>query len=217
MASPSSTASPSIPVSPAGKVAPSRTMNPVADRVGRAVAAMRGWRRALAVMMASLALWGCASGGDRPITTVPRVDLERFMGRWYVIASIPTFIERDAHNAVETYTLGADGTIDTVFTFRDGAFDGPARRYNPRGYVLDRTTNAVWGMQFIWPIKSDFRIVSLADDYSLTVIGREARDYAWIMARTPAIAEPSYAAAVALLSAQGYDVGQLRKVPQQWP
>jgi lipocalin len=45
----------------------------------------------------------------------------------------------------------------------------------------------VWGMQFVWPFKGDFRIVVLNADYTHTVIGREKRDYVWIMARQPTI------------------------------
>jgi apolipoprotein D and lipocalin family protein len=90
-----------------------------------------------------------------------------------VIASIPTFLEKDAYNALESYRLEADGTIATTFTFRAGAFDGEEKRYTPRGFVLDRSSNARWGMQFVWPIKADYRIVYLAPDYSQTVIARE--------------------------------------------
>lgn len=181
------------------------------------------WKRArrftvVVAAMAAMMLAGCATSlPERPLTTVARVDLDRFMGRWYVIASIPTFIERDAFNAVETYRLDADGSIATTFTFRAGSFDGPERRYEPRGFVRDRTSNAVWGMQFLWPIKADYRIAWLADDYSNTVIAREARDYAWIMARTPSMSDAAYASAVSFLEGQGYDVRQLRKVPQRWP
>jgi apolipoprotein D and lipocalin family protein len=151
-----------------------------------------------------------------PLKIVPNVDLERFMGDWYVIANIPTFIEKGAHNAIESYRLQPDGTIATTFTFRDGSFDGPYKRYEPTGYVFDHNSNAIWGMQFIWPIKADYRIVYLNADYNQTVIGREARDYAWIMARTPQIPEADYQAMVELLTTQGYEVARLKKVPQKW-
>jgi apolipoprotein D and lipocalin family protein len=150
-----------------------------------------------------------------PITTAPRVDLARFMGDWYVIASIPTFLERDIYNAVESYRLDSDGSIDTTFTFNKGAFDGPAKQYNPRGFVRDTATNAVWGMQFIWPVKADYRIVYVSDKYEHTIVGREARDYVWIMARTPEIADSDYQALLALVKREGYDTGKLRRVPQR--
>ena len=98
-----------------------------------------------------LVLAGCAAKGPE-MKTVDYVDLERFMGDWYVIANIPTFLEKGAHNAVETYALDDDGTIDTTFTYREDSFDGPEKRYNPRGFILDAGTNARWGMRFLWPI-----------------------------------------------------------------
>ena len=115
------------------------------------------------------------------------------------------------------YRLAADGTIETTFTFRDGAFDGPEKVLRPRGFVRDRETNAVWGMQFVWPIKAEYVIVDIDSDYQLTIIGRSDRDYAWIMARTPQISETSYQNAVARLKELGYSVDSLRRVPQRWP
>lgn len=161
-------------------------------------------------------LTGCSAKPQAPLAVVPHVDLSRFMGDWYVIANIPTFIEEGAHNAVESYRLQPDGTIATTFTFRAGSFDGPLKRYEPTGFVLDRSSNAVWGMRFIWPIKADYRIAYLSTDYSQTVIGREARDYVWIMARTPTIPEVDYRALLDFLAREGYDITLIRKVPQRW-
>ncbi len=165
---------------------------------------------------AALVLAGCQSVPHPPIALAKQVDLQRFMGDWYVIANIPTFLEKGAHNAVESYRLAEDGTIETTFTFRAGSFDGEPKRYTPRGFVIDRASNAVWGMQFLWPIKADFRIIYLTDDYSQTVIGREKRDYVWIMARTPTIPEADYQGILAFLAAQGYDIRRIEKVPQRW-
>jgi apolipoprotein D and lipocalin family protein len=170
------------------------------------------------VAAALVALGGCQTVNDHPpLKLAQKVDLKRFMGDWYVIANIPTFIEKGAHNAVESYRLEADGiTVPTTFTFREGGFDGEPKRYTPTGYVMDRETNAVWGMQFVWPIKADYRIVYVAEDYSATIIGREKRDYAWIMARKPSIPEPEYRRLVGMLAEQGYDISKVRKVPQRW-
>jgi len=161
-------------------------------------------------------LAGCQTVSRPPIVTVAKVDLARFMGDWYVIANIPTVLETGAHNAIESYTLADDGTIETTFTFRAGSFDGELTRYTPRGFVFDHESNAVWGMQFLWPIKADYRIVYLTSDYRQTVIGREKRDYVWIMARTPTIPDAEYLGIVEFLGRQGYDVTKIQKVPQRW-
>ncbi len=162
------------------------------------------------------ALLGGCQASMPPIEPVDYVDLERFMGDWYVIANIPTFVEKGAHNAVESYRLDDDGTIATTFTFRKDAFDGPKKTYNPRGFVRDTESNAVWGMQFVWPFKSDYRIIHLTEDYSVTVIGRNKRDYVWLMARTPTLEQELYDEAVAVIAEAGYDTSELQAVPQRW-
>jgi len=166
------------------------------------------------LMSGSTIFAGCA--GNMPsLEPVESVDLERFMGDWYVIASIPTAIEKKAYNAVESYELNEDGAISTTFTFRKGGFDGPQKTYTPTGFVKDES-NAVWAMQFVWPIKADYRIIYLNDDYSQTVIGRNKRDFVWIMARTPVIPEADYQRLVGLVDSVGYDVAALKEVPQLW-
>lgn len=161
----------------------------------------------------SLSLAACATRA--PMPAVDSVDLNKFMGDWYVIANIPTFLERDAYNAIESYELDDEGNIPTTFTFNKGGFDGPLKRYNPKGFVREGTGNAVWGMQFIWPIKADYRIVYLSEDYQQVIIGRKARDYVWVMARTPKISDADYQQLVQKVELLGYELTSLRKVPQQ--
>ncbi len=169
----------------------------------------------LGMLLLTGLLSACASKGPE-MKTVDYVDLERFMGDWYVIANIPTFLEKGAHNAVETYALDDDGSIATTFTFRKDSFDGEAKQYNPRGFVRDTDTNATWGMRFVWPIKADYRIVYLDDDYSQTVIARQKRDFVWIMARTPSISDADYKRLLDFVVSIGYDADEIQRVPQQW-
>lgn len=153
----------------------------------------------------------------KDIQPVKQVDLSKFMGDWYVIAAIPTMIETEAYNAIEHYDLNQDGTIATTFTYYKGGFDGPLKTYRPKGFVQADTGNAIWGMQFIWPIKADFRIAYLDSDYQRTVIARNARDYVWLMARTPTISATEYEEMLQLIKTLGYDTTKIRKVPQSWP
>ncbi|WP_295403506.1 lipocalin family protein [uncultured Thiocystis sp.] len=173
---------------------------------------------ALTIVAFLLALTSaCTEEGGSPMQTVSHVDLERFMGDWYVIANIPTFIEKGAHNAVESYALNEDGSIATTFRFNQDAFDGPLKTYRPTGFVRDPSSNALWGMQFLWPFKADYRIVWLEPDNSITVIARAKRDYVWIMARQPEIAADKYDEIVDFIGKLGYDTDKVEKVPQRWP
>jgi apolipoprotein D and lipocalin family protein len=170
----------------------------------------------LAILAPLLLLFGgCAVSPEKvTIKPLPAVELERFMGPWYVIANIPTFIEKDAHDAIESYRLDDDGTIDTTFTFRKGSFDGPLKQYNPRGFIVPGTQNAIWGMRFIWPIKAEYVVAWVDPDYTETIIARSSLDYVWVMARTPTLSQQRYDALLARVQALGYDMSKVQKVPQ---
>ncbi len=164
-------------------------------------------------VMSFFILLGCSS--HPPIRSEKNVDIKRFMGDWYVIANIPTFIEKGAHNAIESYKFNDDGSIATTFTFNKDSFDGAKKSYHPTGYITDKESNAIWGMQFIWPFKSDYRIVYLDQDYMHTIIGRIKRDYVWIMARNPTLSDLDYKKLVDIIKQEGYDTSKLQKVPQK--
>jgi apolipoprotein D and lipocalin family protein len=80
---------------------------------------------------------------------------------------------------------------------------------------MDRKTNARWGMQFIWPIKGDYRIVYLDNAYQLAVIGRAKRDYVWVMSRKPDFSDEEFARVKDFVQGIGYDVAKLQRVPHQ--
>ena len=143
--------------------------------------------------------------------TVAYVELERFMGPWYVQGHTPMVIDDHATNQVETYTLNADGSIGTTFTFERY---GHKFALHPIGTVADATTNAHWKMQFLWPFSSDYLIVRLAADYSITVVSVPDKSLIWIMSRTAQMDEAQYTAIVAELASAGYPVAKINRVQQ---
>jgi apolipoprotein D and lipocalin family protein len=159
-------------------------------------------------------LVSCAS--DAPdLRKVAAVDVPRFMGDWYVIAHIPTVIEDEAHNAVETYRWNAaEERIDVTYRFNDGGVDGPEKVYTQKAWVHDPSGNE-WRIQFFWPLKFPYLVIDIAPDYSYTVIGVPNRKYVWIMARERSLPAPVYAGIIERLRAQRYDVDRLRVVPQK--
>lgn len=160
-----------------------------------------------------LLLVGCSS--QRPMATVDYVDIQRFMGDWYVIANIPTVFEKGAHNPVESYRLNNNGTIATSFTFNADSFDGEKKIHQQTGFVKNKQTNATWGMQIIWPIKADYRVVYLDPDYQFTVIGRKARDYVWVMSRSLDFSEDRYNELIDFVISLGYEADKIVRAPHQ--
>jgi apolipoprotein D and lipocalin family protein len=158
----------------------------------------------------------CSSNDLKPLKTVDSVDVKSFMGKWYVIANIPTFIEKGAHNAIETYTWNEkENRIDVSFKFNQDNFDGPEKSYPQKAFIYDTKTNAEWRIQPFWPLKLPYLVIDLAQDYSYTVIAVPNRNYVWIMARTPTMPEATYQSILEKLRQMSFDLKLLQKVPQK--
>ncbi len=161
-------------------------------------------------------LFACALRGPKrpPLQAVEHLDLPRFMGDWWVIAHIPYWLERDTFDSKDTYRLREDGKIDNIFSFRQGAFDGPEKVMNGIAWVVDKESKAEWRVQFLWPISLPYYVIYLDPDYRFMAVGHPSRSYGWIMARDKQMTDADYAAVVKAMVAQGYEASSLRKVPQ---
>lgn len=170
-------------------------------------------------MIAALALSPLAADArdSNPIAPVRGVDLSRYMGRWYVIAAVPTRFERAAYNAVETYQRNADGTICTWFRQRPGSFEAPVKLIESTASVRDGSGNGEWRVHLFAFLNAQYLVGWLKSDYSQALVVRDARDYLWFMARTPTVSDADYAAMLGRVEAMGYDPAMIRKVPQRWP
>lgn len=161
-----------------------------------------------------LGLLGCSSTYYRD-ETAENVNIKRFMGKWYVIAHIPTYFEKGAYNALETYSLRDDGVIDVDFRYNKDSFTGELKTFPQIGWVYDQETKAHWKIRPFWPLKFDYLIHYLADDYSATVIGVPDHDYLWFMSRTPELSEEQRAKMEEIAEALGYDLSKLREIPHK--
>ena len=172
-------------------------------------------KRLLTVAVPSVFISACSV---MPPADFPRedfVDVDKFMGAWYVIAVIPPSFLDNTYNEIERYRRVSDRKIETVFTYRNGGFDEKLKKWEPTGYVVPESNGAVWGMSFIWPIQQEYTISYVNDDYTQTIVARSKRDMVWIMARTPHIPDSDYQSMVARVKDLGYDMSKLRKIPQQ--
>jgi apolipoprotein D and lipocalin family protein len=167
------------------------------------------------VVLMALALGACSVMPPDDFPRAERVDLDRFVGTWYVIAHIPPDVTSNAYNSVERYERVGEDRIRTVFTYRDGGFDGERERMEMTGFVQPGTNNAIWAMQPFWPLRMENTISYVGPDYGTTIVARSKRDWVWIMARTPSLPEAVYEDLVARVEALGYDLDGLRRVPQQ--
>ena len=151
--------------------------------------------------------------GADTMRTVKSVDLEKFMGKWYVIALVPNMIEKGATNSSDTYVLNKDGTIDITY---DAIKDGQARQIKQKGTVINKTSNAEWTIQmrkpFIPFMKFPFKIVYVDDNYEYMAVGYPKNTMGWIMGRTPKITDEGYKKIITSLEELGYKKEQFEFV-----
>lgn len=153
-----------------------------------------------------------ASCSRQSLPTVQKVDVKRYMGKWYEIASFPQRFQRGCSCTVAEYSLNENGTVkvDNSCT----AY-GKKKQSIGKAKVVDKETNAKLKVTFFWPFWGKYWIIDLADDYSYAVVGHPNREYLWILSRTPQMDKKLYDDIVARAKAKGFDVSKLKVTDQK--
>lgn len=153
-----------------------------------------------------------AADDPAPVNSVPAVDLSRYLGRWYEIASFPLFFQRVCRGDTRAeYALRDDGDISVLNRCRTA--DGFAQ-VSGRAWAVEGSGNAQLKVQFFWPFRANYWVIGLDPDYRWAVVGNPNRRYLWILSRTPVLPAELLNAALQSAADQGYDLEQLRYTPQ---
>jgi apolipoprotein D and lipocalin family protein len=138
-----------------------------------------------------VALAGCA-GDDQPaLVLAPNVDLQRYAGRWYIIANIPYFAERGIVGSFFNVSF-AEGKVLDVYYGHSRTFDTPLKSFTMRGYVVRNTGNARWRESPLWPIDLSYLILWVDTDYRYALVGYPGRGYGWVLSRSPTMDDATY-------------------------
>ncbi|MCX6560423.1 MAG: lipocalin family protein [Candidatus Aminicenantes bacterium] len=166
-----------------------------------------------ALLLTTILLAGAAAAPrlseDKPLATVPSVDLQKYMGVWFEIASFPQKFQKGCHCTTAEYSMTDKGYVRVVNTCRKDSAAGKVKTASGKAFVVAGSHNAKLKVQFFWPFRGDYWIIDLAADYSYAVVGDPSRKYLWILARTPKMEEPLYREIVGRIAAKGFDVAKL--------
>jgi apolipoprotein D and lipocalin family protein len=158
--------------------------------------------------------FAAVAGQEKPLQVVPRVDLDRYLGTWYEIATIPQRFQKDCVGVTATYTLRDDGKIGVLNTCRKKTLDGELKTAKGKAWVVDKETNAKLKVQFFWPFRGDYWIIELDPDYQYAVVGHPDRKYLWILSRTPQMDEALYQDLMQRIANKGYDLSLIKRTLQ---
>ncbi len=167
---------------------------------------------ALAILLGA----GCSTMSTKTpnLMTVATVDLDRYMGRWYVISHVPNFLENGKVGTSDIYARRADGKFDANFAFRKGSLSAPEQEWKGVATIAERATNAAWKVQFVWPLAADYLILELDPDYKWAVVASRGGKWLWVLARETTLPDAVYRDIEGRVTRRGLDAAKLRRVPQ---
>ena len=159
-------------------------------------------------------LLAAAADAPPPLQTVSHVDVNRYMGKWYEIASFPQWFQKNCSAVSATYALRKDGDVDVLNECRDKTLDGKLRSAKGKAWIVDRASNAKLKVRFFWPFSGDYWIIDLGAEYQYAVVGHPKRNYLWILSRSRQMDPAEYDKILERLKQQHYDVTRLNKTLQ---
>ena len=150
--------------------------------------------------------------GYKTLQVVPHVELNRYLGKWYEIAHLPTRFQRNCTDTTATYSLSPDGNISVLNECRR---NGKVKRAKDKAKVVDQNTGAKLKVTFFWPFYGDYWIIDLGNDYEYAVVGTPNRKNLWILSRTPQMDDQLFSQIIESVKSQGFNVDNLIKTRHQ--
>ncbi len=147
--------------------------------------------------------------------TVSYVDLDKYSGLWYEIASYPARFQEGCHCTTAEYAFAPNGKhIIVKNRCRKGSPQGSESSITGKAFVVKGTGNAKLKVQFFWPFRAPYWVVGLADDYSWALVSGPSRKYLWILSRTPKMDDGTYNKIINILKEKGFDTGKVKVCDQ---
>lgn len=150
----------------------------------------------------------------QPLETVSSVDLNKYAGKWYEIASFPQKFQAGCHCTTAEYTLTDKDYVIVENRCNRDSVTGTQSYIKGKAFVTKNSGNAKLKVQFFWPFRGKYWIIDLADDYSYAVVGHPKRNYLWILSRTPQMDSDLYQDIINRIKEKGFDINRIQKTVQ---
>lgn len=151
---------------------------------------------------------------SQTLETVPNVDLKKYTGKWFEIASFPQYFQKGCNCTTAEYTLSDKGFVIVENRCSKDSINGKQSYIKGKAFVDENSGNAKLKVQFFWPFKGKYWIIDLADDYSYAVVGHPNRKYLWILSRTPTMNDTVYQQIISKIKEKGFDISKIKITKQ---
>lgn len=148
------------------------------------------------------------------LQTVPFVDIKKYAGTWYEIASFPQRFQKNCTCTTAEYSLTDQDYLIVENKCNKDSIGGKLSTIKGKAFIEKNSGNAKLKIQFFWPFKGKYWIIDLAEDYSYAVVGHPNRKYLWILSRSKTMDKNIYNKIIKECSFKGFDVSKI-KITQQ--
>ena len=150
----------------------------------------------------------------KPLATVPKVELPRYMGKWHEVARLPMFFQRGCVESTAEYAINPEGSVSVVNRCLK---NGKPKEVRGTATVVDAKSNAIlevrfneWFSIFIPRARQgNYFIIWLAPDYSAAAVGTPDRKCLGILARAVSLPKTTYDEILAHCRELGFPVENL--------
>ena len=160
--------------------------------------------KTLFIIYISFIFTGCANT-NRPLQTVERVDVIKYLGTWHEIARYENFFEKGCIQPNATYSLQKNGTLKVE---NRCIKNGKNELAIGEAYAVDETFSKL-KVSFFWPFYGDYQIIMLDENYTYAVIGEPSRKYFWILGRSYKLDDKALGEILEKMPSFGYDKNKL--------
>lgn len=152
-------------------------------------------------------------------STVPELDLDRYLGAWYEIARFPHSFEKNLVGVTANYSIKENGKIKVVNQGYKNTLDGKLKRSVGKAYQPSPEEQpAHLKVSFFLFFYGDYFVMELDEEnYQWAVIGSSSPNFLWILSRTPQMEESLYKDLIKRVKERGYDLSNLEMVAQKSP
>lgn len=165
-----------------------------------------------------MGLFGCGLSNYAPLDVVDKVDVQRYIGKWYEIANLPNSFQKGCNCTTAEYSIIDPETIRVINTCKKDSTNGEVEQATGKAFVVEGSNNAKLRVQFFWPFRGDYWIIELdKEKYQYAVIGTPSRKYLWILSRTPKMDEHTYNMLVDKCKTNSFDINKLQRTNQDCP
>jgi apolipoprotein D and lipocalin family protein len=178
---------------------------------------VRSWYKALNILrgfMKKILLLVCIltaslSSYAKEVETVDFVDVNRYLGTWYDIASYPQWFQKGCTNTKAVYSLKHNGDIKVTNTCNLDTTDGKLKKSVGKAKIVDQTTNSKLKVSFFGPFYGKYWIIDLDEEYQFAVVSDPTRSTLWILSRKPVMDQVTLKGIFERLKEQEYDLSKL--------